>query len=84
MTIRRKIRYTKGNLCVIWQPHKCVHSFNCAGGLPNVFDINRRPWIILENADNESIINQIKECPTEALSYIILDEGMEKKSYNFV
>ena len=60
--------YTKEDLTVVWQPHKCIHSAICFNGLPNVFDPRKRPWINMDGALNQDIINQVKKCPSGALS----------------
>ena len=62
-------RYTNGEITVIWQPSICVHSGICARGLSQVFDPRRRPWIVLEHADTETIVKQVESCPSGALSY---------------
>lgn len=61
-------RYTKGNLTVVWQPSKCIHSKICFHGLPTVFNPKSRPWVTLEDNTTEDIIAQVKECPSGALS----------------
>ena len=61
-------RYSNGEITVVWQPSLCVHSGICARGLPKVFDPRRRPWIILDGFDNETIVNQVERCPSGALS----------------
>jgi len=62
-------KYTKGEITVIWQPAKCIHSAICFKGLPGVFDPGRKPWIEMENATAEEIIEQVKKCPSGALSF---------------
>ena len=62
-------RYSNGEVTVIWQPSICVHSGICARGLPRVFDPRRRPWVVLDHADTETIVNQVESCPSGALSY---------------
>lgn len=62
-------RYSKGELTVVWKPKLCIHSEKCFKGLANVFDPNRRPWINLDNADTEAIKEQVRLCPSGALSY---------------
>jgi uncharacterized Fe-S cluster protein YjdI len=59
--------YTNGEVTVIWQPKKCVHSGICARGLRPVFDPKRRPWIDLSKAASEEIKAQVAECPSGAL-----------------
>lgn len=62
-------RYGNGDVTVIWQPSLCVHSTICFRGLPQVFDPRRRPWVVLEGTDTETIVRQVEECPSGALSY---------------
>lgn len=63
-------KYTNGDITVVWQPHVCIHSAICFRGLSKVFNPQKRPWITMENADSDEIMNQINECPSGALSYI--------------
>ena len=62
-------RYSNGDITVIWQPSLCVHSTICFQGLPRVFDPRRRPWVVLAGTDTETIVRQVEECPSGALSY---------------
>ncbi len=61
-------RYSNGEITVVWQPSLCIHSGICARGLPKVFDPRRRPWVILDGFDTETIVNQVDTCPSDALS----------------
>jgi uncharacterized Fe-S cluster protein YjdI len=61
-------RHSNGEVTVVWQPSLCVHSGICARGLPKVFDPRRRPWVILDGFDSETIVNQVERCPSGALS----------------
>ena len=61
-------RYSNGDVTVVWQPAKCVHSGICARGLPLVFDPRRKPWIVLESATSAQIVAQVAKCPSGALS----------------
>lgn len=70
-------RYHKGDLTVIWQPHKCMHSGICFRGLSMVFDPRKRPWITPENSNENEIIEQIKKCPSGALGYEIKNSKEE-------
>jgi len=68
-------KYSNGEVTVVWQPHKCIHSEICRHGLPAVFDPNQRPWVNADAADTETIVDQIKKCPSGALSYFMDADG---------
>jgi uncharacterized Fe-S cluster protein YjdI len=61
-------KYTNGDVTIIWKPDLCAHSGICFRGLPNVFDPRKRPWITPEGVSSESIVEQVKKCPSGALS----------------
>ncbi|ANI88458.1 hypothetical protein A9P82_03555 [Arachidicoccus ginsenosidimutans] len=69
------LHYTKGNLTVIWQPKLCQHSKICWHGLREVFDPFVRPWINMEGASAERIVEQVTRCPSGALTYEIHKES---------
>ncbi len=72
----RKItkKYSNGEVTIVWQPHLCIHSGICAQGLPAVFRPQERPWIKVDEAKTEDLVNQVKNCPSGALSYFMNDE----------
>ena len=61
--------YTNGEITVVWQPDICIHSANCVKNLSAVFKPKEKPWIRVENASSEEIMNAIDKCPSGALSY---------------
>lgn len=61
--------YDNGEITVVWQPHKCIHSAICFRGLPSVFDPQKRPWVTIDGADSAMIVAQVEKCPSGALSY---------------
>ena len=61
--------YTNGEVTVVWKPEACIHSAICVKGLGDVFKPNEKPWIKIDAASTEELINQIKACPSGALSY---------------
>lgn len=63
-------KYTRGDVTVIWKPEQCIHSTICWKGLIQVFNPRARPWINMEGASTERIIEQVMKCPSGALSYI--------------
>jgi len=64
-------KYTNGEVTVVWKPNECIHSTICFKGLGEVFDPRKRPWITPEGATTEKIIEQVKKCPSGALSYFL-------------
>lgn len=61
--------YTNGEITVVWKPHLCDHSAVCIRELPTVFDTFSRPWIKMDGASTERIIEVVDRCPTRALSW---------------
>ncbi len=68
---QKKFKYTNGEITVIWQPEICQHSTLCWKGLIEVFNPQERPWIKMDGATTERIIEQVKKCPSGALSYFL-------------
>ena len=60
--------YCNDEITVVWKPDACIHSGICYKGLAAVFDPRRKPWIIIDNATSQQIIDQVKKCPSGALS----------------
>ncbi len=60
--------YTKDDVTVVWKSGLCQHSCICWKGLNDVFDPKKNPWINMDGADAERIIDQVKKCPSGALS----------------
>ena len=61
--------YSNGEITIIWQPEKCMHSGICVKTLPAVYHPKEKPWIKPENASTQELIEQIKKCPSGALSF---------------
>ena len=62
-------KYTNGEVTIIWKPALCIHSGICARGLPAVFDPNVKPWIAPEGSTTDKIVEQVKKCPSGALTF---------------
>jgi len=62
-------QYTNGEITVVWQPEVCIHSKLCWKGLLNVFNPQKKPWVNMDGASTEEIRNQVRKCPSGALSY---------------
>jgi uncharacterized Fe-S cluster protein YjdI len=67
------IRYTNGEITVLWKPNRCIHSGICVRGLPRVFDVKRRPWVDILAATTSEIRDQVDRCPSGALSWANVD-----------
>ncbi len=64
-------KYSNGEVTIVWQSGKCIHSGNCVRTNPNIFKPKEQPWINLENDTTENIIEAVKKCPSGALSYFL-------------
>lgn len=60
--------YSNGDITVLWQSGKCIHSGNCVRNLSPVFRPKEQPWIQMENASSDEIIDAVNKCPSGALS----------------
>ena len=66
--------YTNGEVTIVWQSVKCIHSANCVNNNPDVFKPKEKPWIVAENSTTEKIIDAVKKCPSGALTYYLNNE----------
>lgn len=71
-------KYTNGEVTIVWQPAKCIHSTICFRELPEVFDPNKRPWINATGASTERIVAQVRRCPSGALSFFMNSGEIEE------
>jgi len=65
----KKINYSNGEITVVWKPEFCQHSGRCWTQLPEVFDYKKKQWINPNGASSEQIMEQVRKCPSGALSY---------------
>ena len=79
---RRGVRvtreYSNQDIVVMWDADRCVHFGNCTRGLPSVFSGRAHPWINLEGADADRVVEVVRSCPSGALHYRRLDGGAEE------
>ena len=61
--------YKNEVIVVRFDPKVCVHSGCCVRGLSAVFDLARRPWVNIDGATPDAIAEQVRRCPSGALSY---------------
>lgn len=72
--------YETDELTIVWKPKQCIHSERCFHGLPQVFNPKQRPWVNKEAASAERIAEQVKHCPSGALSIIWKDDSKNATS----
>ncbi|MGZ0014969.1 (4Fe-4S)-binding protein [Yeosuana sp. AK3] len=66
-------KYTNGEVTIVWEAEKCIHSAICVKGLPDVFKPKEKPWIKIDKASTEALIHQVKSCPSGALGFFMND-----------
>lgn len=78
MKKERIYSYQDDDITVNYNLRRCIHAAECVRGLPEVFDPDRRPWIMPNNATAEQISKIILRCPTGALTFDRHDDGEEE------
>jgi len=69
-----KKEYSNGEVTIVWQSGKCIHSGKCVMSLPAVFKPKEKPWITIEAATTPEIIAAVQRCPSGALSFYMNEE----------
>jgi uncharacterized Fe-S cluster protein YjdI len=78
---KETLKYTNNEVTVVWKPKTCIHSTLCWKGLIEVFNPIEKPWIKMDGATTERIIEQVRKCPSGALSYYLnTEEATDKDS----
>ncbi len=62
-------QYSNQQITLDWKPNLCIHSKKCWLELGSVFNPHEKPWIKMDGATTEEIIQQINNCPSGALSF---------------
>ncbi len=62
-------KYYNDYITVYWFPELCAHPGICLRLLPEVFNLNQRPWVNVDAAKPQEIIKVIDQCPSGALRY---------------
>mgnify|MGYP003624505274 CR=1 FL=1 len=66
-----KKEYSNDEITVVYQADLCIQSGECAKGLSSVFKPGEQPWVKMDAANKEDIMQQVQKCPTKALSFYI-------------
>ena len=61
--------YTASSITVYYDRDRCVHFGECIRGLPQVFDVTRKPWIDPTQAGPRITGMVVERCPSGALHY---------------
>lgn len=71
--------YKNEKITITFDPQKCIHSAVCLQALPEVFNLNNRPWVDPDAGEAEEIKRAIDACPSGALQYISEEPVQEKE-----
>jgi CDGSH-type Zn-finger protein/uncharacterized Fe-S cluster protein YjdI len=66
-------RYRGDQIDVTYNLGRCIHARECVRNLPAVFDTARRPWILPDTGEVETLTRVIQMCPSGALHYLPKD-----------
>jgi CDGSH-type Zn-finger protein/uncharacterized Fe-S cluster protein YjdI len=74
--MKRKFQTYEGRqVTVQYERKRCIHAEECVRGLPEVFNIQREPWVVPDGATLARLVDVIHRCPTGALYYARKDGG---------
>lgn len=62
-------KYTGNQLDIYFNKDKCEHAGKCVEGVPEVFDTDRKPWVLPADEHTDKTAAVIKTCPSGALKY---------------
>lgn len=70
--------YDGDGITVSFEAALCLHAAECVRGLPEVFDVDRRPWISPGNAATDAVAEVVRRCPSGALQYHRTDDAPDE------
>ena len=70
--------YRSEDITVTFDLGRCIHSAECIHHLPEVFDVEKRPWIQPGESDPDTVAEIVTRCPTGALQFVRKDGGSEE------
>ena len=72
--------YGGSDIEVTFDSDLCIHATECVRGLPGVFDRDRRPWVLADNASADEVSHVVERCPTGALQYRRIDGHLDEQA----
>lgn len=69
-----KYKFSTDEITVTWDHKTCIHAAVCVGTLPKVYKPGEKPWIKVNAASKEEVIDSINKCPSGALQYQLPEE----------
>ncbi|AEO02208.1 (4Fe-4S)-binding protein [Listeria monocytogenes] len=63
-------KYRGAEVDIYFNTNVCEHSGNCVKGNAELFNLDRKPWIMPDNVSKEEAKRVIHTCPSGALQYI--------------
>lgn len=67
--------YRSENITVSFDRELCIHFAECVRSLPEVFDVEKRPWIQPDRSEPDTVAGVVARCPTGALQLSRKDGG---------
>ncbi|TMC02379.1 MAG: hypothetical protein E6J30_11490 [Chloroflexi bacterium] len=74
----RKV-YRGKDIEVSFDLDQCVHIGECLRGEPRAFQLTRRPWVLPDAGDADTVAEVILRCPSGALQFRRLDGGPDEE-----
>lgn len=71
--------YRTDVIAVYWEPALCIHTARCLRTLPEVFDVHRRPWVLVDAAPADAVAAAVSRCPTGALRFERFDGAPQEQ-----
>jgi uncharacterized Fe-S cluster protein YjdI len=62
LAISQARAYTAPGVTVFYDRGRCLHFAECVRGLPQVFDVAKRPWIQPQNASADEVAEVVRRC----------------------
>lgn len=62
-------QFSNSDMTLTYDPTICINAGRCARELSDVFRTSVIPWIDLDGAPSQQIIEQIRRCPSGALKF---------------